>query len=197
MEIPHRAARPALSSPPPEIYVHQDSTFSSRFRPASRSHPYNSVSSPATIPGPMSIPNARDPVPPPLPPPRNVSDIAHNGSNGRDIAWEWANGSHGESRWNTSSSLVHPNSSLYGDSAVGSGVMGDRFDHSRRSSSTSTVKSDSRTGTGTGETHYPRIVDEGYASLSGTSIGSNKSVLLSHLLQFVGVYLALRTGQSN
>lgn len=52
--------------------------------------------------------------------------------------------------------------------------MDDRPDNSRRGSSTSTIKSMS--GAESRENTYPRI-DEGYASLSGTSIGSNKLVL--------------------
>jgi hypothetical protein len=49
--------------------------------------------------------------------------------------------------------------------------MDDRPEFPRRGSSTSTIKSTS--GADVRENAYPRI-DEGYASLSGTSVGSNK-----------------------
>lgn len=168
MEIPHRGARPALA--PPEIYVH-DSNPSDRFRNSSISNSYNSTSSPANIPGPMSIPNARDPVPPPLPPPRHLADIAEGGSNGPDIAWQWGN-SHEDNDWRRHIPSVAPGSSLYGSFASRKSMMDERPDFERRTSSTSTIKS--LAGTDTREKTYPRI-DEGYASLSGTSIGSDKS----------------------
>ena len=171
MEIPRRGSRPALALP--EIYVH-DSNPSDRFRNSSRSSSYNSASSPSTASGPMSIPNARDPIPPPLPPPRHLADIADGGNNGPDIAWQWGN-SHEGSGWGGSISSVAPGSSLYGGSfASRKSVMDDRPEFTRRTSSTSTVKS--ITGLERQENPYPRI-DEGYASLSGTSIGSNRSVL--------------------
>ena len=167
MEIPHRGSRPTLA--PPEIFV-QESTQHDRFRSSSRSSSYNSNSSAATSSIPMSIPNARDPVPPPLPPPRHLADIADGGSNGPDIAWQWGN-SHEDHNWGRAP--VQPGSSLYGSFASRKSMMDDRPDFDRRGSSTSTIKSIS--GDDGRDTAYPRI-DEGYASLSGTSIGSNKSV---------------------
>jgi hypothetical protein len=113
----------------------------------------------------MSIPNARDPVPPPLPPPRHLADIADG--NGPDIAWQWAN-----SDWGQSMASVAPGSSLYGGSFARTMNMRDeRPEFLRRGSSTSTIKSPGDADVQ--ENAYPRI-DEGYASLSGTSIGSNK-----------------------
>ena len=164
--IPHRArAPPAL----PEIYV-QDSNPSDRFRMYSKSTTYNSTSSPANIPGPMSIPNARAPVPPPLPPPRHIADIGDGGHNGPDIAWQWGN-SHEDNGWGKS---VAPGSSLYGGFPSERSSQDVHRDYSRRTTSSSTIKAvlgpDSR------ESHYPRI-DEGYASLPGTSVGSNRLVI--------------------
>jgi hypothetical protein len=71
----------------PKIYVH-DSNPSDRFRHPSRSSSTNSILSPSAASGPMSIPNARDPVPPPLPPPKHLADIADGGCNGPlDLTW--------------------------------------------------------------------------------------------------------------
>jgi hypothetical protein len=72
---------------PPEIYV-PDSNPSDRFRHPSRSNSTNSILSPSAASGPMSIPNARDPVPPPMPPPKHLADIADGGCNGPlDPTW--------------------------------------------------------------------------------------------------------------
>lgn len=166
MDIPRRGPGPALA--PPEIFV-QDSNPSDRFRTSSRSIPFNSSSSHAHLSGPMSIPNARDPVPPPLPPPRHIADIADNGTNGPDIAWQWANPRQ-DSEWGKHISSIAPGSSLHGN---GKSLLSERPDFNRRTSSTSTIKSISASEPR--ENGYPRI-DEGYASLSGTSIGSNRSV---------------------
>jgi len=171
MEIPRRGARPPVALP--EIYVHNPNP-SDRFRTSSSSSSHNSTSSPSTFSIPMSIPNSRDPVPPPLPPPRHLADIADGGINGPDIAWQWGN-SHGDSSdWGGPIASVQPGSSLYGSFASRKNIMDDRPDNSRRGSATSTIKSMS--GAESRENTYPRI-DEGYSSLSGTSIGSNKLVL--------------------
>lgn len=170
MDIPHRGARPALA--PPEILV-QDSNPSDRFRNASRPRSYVPTSSNTSVPMPMSIPNARDPVPPPLPPPRHLADIADGGSNGRDIAWQWGNCQE-DGEWGRHTPSVAPGSSLYGSFASRKSITSDRPDYDRRSSSTSTVTS--MLEADTRERTYPRL-DEGYASLSGTSVASDKSVL--------------------
>jgi hypothetical protein len=78
----------------------------------------------------------------------------------------------------TSMSSVAPGSSLCGSLTGKKGMMDDRPQYTRRTSSTSTVKS--ITGLEKQENPYPRI-DEGYASLSGTSIGSDRSVLPSRV----------------
>lgn len=153
----------------PEIYVH-DPKPSDRFRTSSSSSSFNSTSSHSTASIPMSIPHSRDPVPPPLPPPRHLKDLENNGNNGQDIAWQWGN-SQANSDWGRPLASVQPGSSLCGSFAS---RTDERPDNSRRGSSTSTIKSTS--GAEIREHTYPRI-DEGYASLSGTSIGSIKSVL--------------------
>ncbi|KUJ12072.1 uncharacterized protein LY89DRAFT_700035 [Mollisia scopiformis] len=164
MDIPHRAARPAMALPTPEIYVQDPSD---RFRTSSRSNSYGSILSPKTSSIPMSIPNSREPgPPPPLPPPRHLQDIVDSGKSGPDLAWKFGNSHEYNSDWGGSvSSSVAPGSSLYGS------FMGRRGDErsERRGSSISTIKS-----TDFKENSYPRL-DEGYVSQSGTSIGSNFS----------------------
>ena len=137
MEIPHRGARPVAFAPP-EIRV-QESNFSDRIRNMSRTGSYNANTAPANIPGPMSIPNARDPVPPPLPPPRHLADIEEGGHNGPDIAWQWGN-SHEDNDWGKRAASVALGSSLYGSFASGKSIMDERPDQNRRTSSTSTIK---------------------------------------------------------
>lgn len=172
MEILHHGQRPSLALP--EIYVHV-SNPSDRFRTWSRSSPQNSTS-PTTSSRPISIPNARDPVPPPLPPPRHLTDIADGGNNGLDTTWQWGN-PHGHDLGRSTSSIA-PASRSYRSLASPKGILNKQPNFVRRGSSTSTSRSlsdeDAR------EQVYLGI-DEGYASLSGTYIGSKKSVLpLSH-----------------
>lgn len=167
MEIPRRGSRGV-----PQIYV-EESNPSSRYRTISRSSSYHSPSSPPTSSIPMSIPNSREPVPPPLPPPKHLADVANNGP---DIAWKWANSHEENHGWGSSMSSVTPGSSLYSESfASRKSTFDDRPEFPRRQSSTSTIKSAS--GLESHESSYSTRFDEGYASLSGTSIGSNQSVL--------------------
>jgi len=176
METPHRGARPGL----PEIYVH-DSNPSSRYRTSSRSSPYNSPPLPVSS-MPVSIPGARDPAPPPLPPPRYLPDIADGGNNGPDLAWKWGNSHEDDGNWARPMASIQPGSSLLGSFAKRSSMAEERPTYGRRTSSNSTLRS-----AAAGEHSFPRI-DEGYASLSGTSIGSNKLVLLVFLE--IGGFLA-------
>lgn len=155
MDIPHRGQRPSLGLP--EIYVHESNPVD-RYRSSGRSSSYNSASSPSAIP--MSIPNAREPVPPPLPPPRHIAEFANGGNNGPDTAWRWGNSQ--EDAWGKSVASVPSSSSLYGGFVGRGNSFSEGRPDCRRKSSASTIKSLSG-------------VDEGYASLSGTSIGSNQS----------------------
>jgi len=152
----------------PQIQIHDPSEM---YRKSSRSSSYNSASSPGLSSIPISIPNAREFVPPPLPPPRYLADIADGGHNGPDIAWKWGN-SHTDSRdWGKAAASIPQGSSLHGGTGSFMGrrdVLDEQLDFQRRGSSISTVKSDSRDAT------YQR--DEGYESL-GASVWSNKSVL--------------------
>lgn len=151
----------------PQIQINDPSNT---YQNSSRSSSYNSATSPGPSSIPMSIPNAREFVPPPLPPPRHLADIADGGHNGSDIAWKWGN-SHRDSEWGNSTSSIPPGSSLHGGSGrfmSRRGTLDEQLDLQRRGSSISTIKSDAREG--------PYQRDEGYESL-GASVWSNKSVL--------------------
>jgi hypothetical protein len=52
---------------------------------------------------PMSIPHSRDPVPPPLPPPRRLADISEGRSNRPDITYVWESGLSHENDWGSDS----------------------------------------------------------------------------------------------
>lgn len=172
MEIPHRGPRSSLALP--EIYIHESNQ--DHFRTSSRSSSYNSGSSPATSAIPMSIPNSREFVPPPLPPPKHLDDIADGGNNGPDLAWKFGNTPSATSDWGGSiSSSVAPGSSLYGNPTSRKSLLDDRPDYFRRTSSTSTIKSP--IGERREKYEYPR--DEGYSSI-GTSFGSYRLVCQSH-----------------
>ncbi|KAH8602210.1 hypothetical protein B0O99DRAFT_648039 [Bisporella sp. PMI_857] len=152
MNIPisPRTRGPAL----PQIYV-QDSNPSDRFRTSGGATSYNSTSSPANIPGPMAIRNRREPVPPPLPPPRYVPDIPDNEKNEPDHAWHWRNPRE-DDNWERSAPDVASGSSLYG------GFSND-----------ASAKDDGRR---TGYSiNNPEPIDEGYQSLLAMSIGLNRS----------------------
>jgi hypothetical protein len=191
MEIPSRYPAAQRSSlDPPEILVYGSSP-SDPYRSSSRSSSYTSRCTPTSSAEPMSIPNSRDPPPPPpLPPPRFLH--LENDGGERDPGWEWEN-SRRESSWRRPSVDVHPGSSLYGSFTNSvNGVTENRPDLSRRTSSTPTITSisgvDSRRDT------FPRF-DEGYASASVTSVGSNLLVKFSCLLRLLEETRALAKGR--
>jgi hypothetical protein len=172
MEIFHHGQRPSLALP--ESYVHL-SNPSDRFRTWSRSSPQNSTS-PATSSQPILIPNSRDQVPPPLPAPRHLTDIADSGNNRLDITWQWGN-SHRHD-WGRPISSMAPPASSYRSLASPKSISNEQPNFTRRGSSTSTSKSMSD---GDIREQVYLGIDEGYASLHETSMGSKKSVLpLSH-----------------
>ena len=150
----------------PQIHV-PESNQSDRYRAPSRSMLPSTLSSPRSPSVPVPIPHMRDPVPPPLPPPKHIADIG-GGNNGPDIAWQWGNSRHNE--WDVSS--VTPGSSLYGSLHS---LRSEPSENARRTSSMSTIKS--LGGAESKETAFPKI-DEGYSSLSSTSIDSYRSVTL-------------------
>jgi len=176
MEIPRRGPRPSVALP--EIYVY-DPNPSDRFRTSRSSSTYNTTSSPSTSSIPMSIPNARDAVPPPLPPPRYLTD--YSGLRDKEsTAWQWGNSDQDISHGGRSlpSIEIAPGSSLYGSFANRRGHLEEEEPElPRNGSSISTIKNND-----TGENTNPEIringhpMTEGYASLSGRSIGPNRSV---------------------
>jgi hypothetical protein len=115
----------------------------------------------------MSIPNTREPsAPPPLPPPKFPDlDTALDGE--PDIAWRWSN-SREEAGWGRPSLSVNPGSSLYGSfRSYRKSIHEERPEYTRHGSLGSSTKSTSAVDT---------RIDEGYQSLSGTSVGSNQLV---------------------
>lgn len=168
MEIPRYTPAQQSSLELPEIFV-QGTSPSDPYRSSSRSINYSSRFATTSSAKPMSIPHLKDPPPPPpLPPPKDLNNDV--GSGEPDLAWQWAN-SRQENSWNGPSPSINPGSSLYGSFASGGrSVVDERPDMNRRRSSASTIKSIS--GIDARRDAYPRI-DEGYASLSGTSYGSN------------------------
>ena len=175
-----RGQKPGLISPLPEICV-QDShpsdrysdRYSDRHRQSSRSGSYHSATSPTPAAGPMSIPNAREAPPPPLPPPKIIPDIAENGGRGIDLAWHWGN-SHREIDWGKSVSSVPPGSSLYGSFVSRKSTSEERPDIARRGSSNATVTANTSRDPSNPANALPK--DEGYSSLSASnaSIGSTQ-----------------------
>ncbi|KAI6711223.1 hypothetical protein JHW43_006216 [Diplocarpon mali] len=162
MEIPHRGVRPTAMALP-EIYVQNPSE---RFRHTSRPTSFHSDAALATSARAMSIPNAREAPPPPLPPPRHLADIAEGGHIGQDVAWRWGNSPDEGGVWGRTTPSVAPGSSLHGGGLAGRRGSVDRPELARRTSSNSTVKHLVRRDS------YQR--DEGYFSL-GTSVWSNQS----------------------
>jgi hypothetical protein len=152
----------------PKPYIQESPNPLERKTMSSRSS-FNTFSSPISS-NAMSIPNARDDFdpPPPLPPPRYIDGYRDAGQEfgSSDPGWDFENAR--DSSWQRPSSVM-PGSSLYGNSfsASKTGFLNDRPDD-RRESSTSKITSmadiDPR------RSPYP--ADEGYASLSGSSMSS-------------------------
>jgi hypothetical protein len=166
MEIPHRGTGLVDL---PQIHVH-DSILPERFRSSSRPSFNSSLSSPLTSSVPMPIPNMRRSVPPPLPPPKYLADIAAERDNG--IAWQWGN-LRADTEWSQSS--VTPGSSSYGSYTCRKTMPDEQPESARCASSSSTIKLIS--GHEYRDSSFPQI-DEGYFSLSGNSIDSYRSVNL-------------------
>ncbi|EEH18481.2 hypothetical protein PABG_07542 [Paracoccidioides brasiliensis Pb03] len=112
-----------LMSPPPSILVcdfnhspyphRRHSSISSKSpskstRAAARNPSLQSIPS---APGPMTIPNAKEPLaPPPLPPPRYIEDLAI----GQDSGWKWRNSFEQGEYGNPTLPPIKPSSSLVG-----------------------------------------------------------------------------------
>ena len=160
---------PGASSPPS---IHVDD-FNGSHGP-SRSSSRSITNSFSKAQRPMTIPNARAESPPPaLPPPRYIDENAAGGA--PEIQWRDTFSS-GSAR---SGGSVSPGSSLrgsWGQNMAHRGSAG-RPDY-RRGSSNSTVKSQPDA-----ERRYDfsRHVDEGYHSLSGSSLANQQSVYMLFL----------------
>lgn len=154
----------------PEIHI-QNSTMSDRKTMSGRSSSSGSQNLPPSSSIPMSIPYARDDdsPPPPLPPPRFIrNDIGQSSGGSVDPGWAWSNSRKENQSWDSKVvSSVKPGSSLYGSFSAGGSSFAERFEQ-RRGSAANTIKPTSDINGS-----YPRLGDEGYASLStGTSMSS-------------------------
>lgn len=122
--------------------------------------------------GGMNIPNARhDEAPPPLPPPRFIDDIAAGG----DPGWQWGNTPSSCGGFGKSGGSVRSGSSLHGtwDQRMENERHSERPGYARRGNSSSTVRS--RPDSDRRHDFSSRFIDEGYHSLSGSSL-ANQSV---------------------
>lgn len=122
--------------------------------------------------GGMNIPNARhDEPPPPLPPPRFINDFAAGG----DPGWQWGNTPSSDGGFGKSGGSVRSGSSLHGtwDQRMGNEGHSERPEYARRGNSNSSVRS--RPDSDRRYDFSSRFVDEGYHSLSGSSL-ANQSV---------------------
>ncbi|KAI9815031.1 MAG: hypothetical protein M1827_002874 [Pycnora praestabilis] len=153
-------------SSPPSIRINYDPNQGpDRYRSTSRSSSYNSTSQ-SIVSGPMSIPNAKEYVPPPLPPPRHIPEL----KNGSDMGWQWGNENNGS--FGKSVGSVKPGSSLYRGFSRPSNDDGEQeSEGGRRESSASTITSPPETDLRQEGLRHP---DEGYASLSGSSLANLK-----------------------
>ncbi|KAI9806195.1 MAG: hypothetical protein M1825_006310 [Sarcosagium campestre] len=110
----------------------------------------------------MAIPNSRDHVPPPLPPPRHIEDVG--------IAWKWGNdegGAFGQSN----PASVRSGSSLSGTGSFREKYQETKLDFARRASSTSTIRASSDDY---GRQEVLQHPDEGYDSLSNSALFNHK-----------------------
>ncbi|KAF7946653.1 hypothetical protein EAE96_009645 [Botrytis aclada] len=169
MDIPMRGQKPSFSTPLPQIHV-QDSHHPDRYPDRySDQHKYHSSNSSRAAAGPMSIPNARESPPPPLPPPKYIPDT----DNGGDLGWQWANQNR-DMDWGRNVSSVPAGSSLYGSYSRNS-ISDERPDIGRRGSSNATITAHPSKDASNLAIALPK--DEGYSSLSASnaSIGSTQS----------------------
>lgn len=162
---------PPITSPP-SILVQNFTASHGAQRPSRRSSSHTSSKAGPKVAMPVSIPNTRDDfAPPPLPPPRHLDGL----DDGHDPGWRWGNTGSKGGFGSSGLSSVSPVSSLRGnwDKNMGIQVDSGRMEESRRGSSASKTKSPSK------EMLEFRFQDEGYHSLSGSSL-AHQSVF-SHL----------------
>ncbi|KAI4210701.1 MAG: hypothetical protein LQ351_006477 [Letrouitia transgressa] len=149
---------------PPSILVHDFNGMNGR--PGNSSS--RSVAKAMPRAPPMMIPNAQkddNVVPPPLPPPRYIDDFAA----GSDPGWKWGNTPNHGGFGGKDGGLVNSISSW--DHGMEEEVSPDRPGNTRRGSSTTTIKSRPE---GERKYDFSRQIDEGYHSLSGSSISNHR-----------------------
>ncbi|KAI4234748.1 MAG: hypothetical protein LQ349_003589 [Xanthoria aureola] len=163
---------------PPSILIHDMNNMNGPRNSSSRTaHKNFSRSS-----GPMAVPNAHREdqyVPPPLPPPRHMEDLAA----GSDPGWRWGNSSnHGGFGGGKFDSSISSSSSLRGswDSRMEDEGFSDRPDPSRHNPS---ITSTNLPPSLDRKYDFSRHFDEGYHSLSGSSLSSNRLRGERHLEQ--------------
>ncbi|KAI9845369.1 MAG: hypothetical protein M1838_001769 [Thelocarpon superellum] len=123
----------------------------------------------------MSIPNAKEPVPPALPPPKRIDGLDDGAGSGVDLGWWLGNSKQGPLGGRSSFGSIDPHSSLFGGRAHHDAAdEHNRMGPMRRGSSTSTIRATS----GDEPVSPHRQLDEGYASLSGSSLTTQKSALI-------------------
>ncbi|KAI9801301.1 MAG: hypothetical protein M1833_002871 [Piccolia ochrophora] len=156
MEIPHIPNQPRSFSSHtlPSIRVQHPHTSNVPFRPPHRSSSHSS-SFQSFETGPMPIPNSREYVPPPLPPPRHIEDV--------EIAWEWGNTDSSAFGKSNIAANSHPQLGPIRDRSSWSSTSKAEF--GRRGSSTSTIRGQSDHEGGLDGNQHP---DEGYDSLKGS-----------------------------
>ena len=122
----------------------------------------------------MTIPSSMPETiaPPPLPPPRYIDDLAA----GSDPGYQWANNVFGEGN-GKGRGTVSATSSLRGN-------WGGRMDAEEEKDTGTTRRTASRAGHGTAKEgprvhEVPKHPDEGYYSLSGSSLINHQSVSFS------------------
>lgn len=161
---------------PPSILVHEQNRNHDRRQSTTGSAGMPFSSRP---PVPMAIPNSRhDRVPPPLPPPRFIDDLAA----GSDPGWAWANnssGGFGRAGGNTTAELNFPKSWNRETEGKRQAQPPERPQYIRRDSSTLTVRSP--TEADRRHQDFARHQDEGYYSLSGPRTSAMSQQLVSTL----------------
>lgn len=161
---------------PPSFLVHEQNGNHGRRQSTtvSAGMPFSS-----RLPVPMAIPNSRhDRIPPPLPPPRFIDDLAA----GSDPGWAWANNPSGgfdKARGNPTAELNFPKSWNRETGDKRQAQPPERPQYMRRDSSTSTVRSP--TEVDRRHRDFVRHQDEGYYSLSGPRTSAMSQQLVSTL----------------